>query len=77
MNFEENKESEGFSQLLSNSYHSKKDKKEEDIRYYEFEIQQIKDISDIGFDIQDLTLLNIKDVTQIVKNQMKMSDMIY
>ena len=38
MNFEENKESEGFSQLLSNSYHSKKDKKEEDIRYYEFEI---------------------------------------
>ena len=77
MNFEENKESEVFSQVLSNSYHSKKDKKEEDIRYYEFEIQQIKDISDIGLDIQDLTLLNIKDVTQIVKNQMKMSDMIY
>jgi len=76
LNFEENKES-SCSQILSNSCYSKKSKKEEDIRYYEFEIQQIKDISNIGIDIQDLTLLNIKDVTQIVKNQMKMSDMIY
>ncbi len=67
MNFEENKES-SYSQNLSNSYYSKKSKKEEDIRYYEFEIQQIKDISKIGIDFQDLTLLNIKDITQIVKN---------
>lgn len=67
MNFEENKES-SYSQNLSTSYYSNKSKKEEDIRYYEFEIQQIKDISKIGIDFQDLTLLNIKDITQIVKN---------
>lgn len=43
LNFEEKKES-SCSQILSNSYYSKKSKKEEDIRYYEFEIHQIKDI---------------------------------
>ena len=45
--------------------------------FFEFEIQQIKDFSNNNIFQNELTLLEIKDVSQIVNFQMKLSDMIY
>ena len=45
--------------------------------YFEFEIQQIKDFKTKNIFQNELTLLEIKDVSQIVNFQMKLSDMIY
>ncbi len=45
--------------------------------YFEFEIQQIKDFNNKNIFQNELTLLEIKDVSQIVNFQMKLSDMIY
>jgi hypothetical protein len=36
---------------ISNSECSKKETKEEDIKYYEFEMWQVKDISDMGVNV--------------------------
>ena len=48
--------------------------KEELTRYYEIEIKQIDKIGD---QIDDLTYINIVDVTTIMKGQQKFSDSIY
>ena len=45
--------------------------------YFEFEIQQIKDFNNKNIFQNELTILEIKDVSQIVNFQMKLSDMIY
>ena len=48
--------------------------------YFEFDIRNTKDInmnSEHGEEMNDLTLLNIQDITQIIKNQLRFCDKIY
>jgi len=54
-------------------YHNSDDK---NIKYYEFEIQQIEEIPNFTSE-KNLTFLNIKDVTHIISSQQKKSDKIY
>jgi hypothetical protein len=60
------------SQFYDNEYgghqlHKSHSSKEEKSCYYEFEIRQIKDTVDFP-DLKNLTFLNIKDITILVKN---------
>jgi len=48
--------------------------------YFEFDIRNAKDInmnSEHAEEMNDLTLLNIQDITQIIKNQLRFCDKIY
>ena len=48
------------------------------IKYFEFEIKQVKTFSGIDkVEMKDLTVLNIKDITKIVNYQQKFSDYTY
>jgi len=64
-------------QFYDGNNHSSNTKTEDsNVRYFEFELQRIDDIQGCA-DFRDSTLLNIKDVTNVVKGQQKLSDSIY